>query len=390
MNVSKQNSVVSYKNTVGQQRGLDISTQTDFESECGVSLSNEREHSKGTLQNSSMSRESTVEDQQEVGTTTRSDMNADEVESSESEDAESVKRDVMSSRKTVHEQQPELENEIVTVAGMKMKPCGELDVSVSNGRGKMLISGCTFMADGYIILCDSYQDRIWLADTDLKIERGMSLNGKPWDVAAVDDKYIIVTFYEKQQLQFVQVQTYFKKGRTISTGKPCYGVDVAGGLIYVSCFSIHNDGEVKVYSLKGKLKRRIGVSLGGSFSFNQPYYVALQKANVNVAGDFYDLYVSDFASNIVTCLTAEGSFRHQYKNVDLDGPLGLHVRNDQRQFVCGWRSHTVTVADGVNCSTLLTWKNGIYEPYSVVYSEAERKLIVCCLNKLFAFRMLDV
>lgn len=381
---SKQSSSFYRENAVEQQQEFEKATQTDFKSEFG----SERENSVKSIERSVVTHENAIEQQQELEKAIETDMtdegDADVSESNDGESSDGTESTFVNAA----EQQQAFEK--ATGTSMKVKPCGELDISVSSERGKMLISGCTYMPDGHVVLCDSYQDKIWLSNSDLKIKAGMDLRAKPWDAAVVDDKHIIVTLYNKQQLQFIQVLAYFKKGRTIPTGKPCYGVDVAGGLIYVTCYSIANDGEIKVYNLNGKLKRRIGVGLGGIYSFRQPYNVALQKAKVNAPGDFFDIYVSDFASNIITCLTAEGSFRYQYKYLDLDGPLGLDVKQDQRQFVCGWRSHSVIVADETKYKTLLTWKNGLYKPYCVAYSETERKLIVCCLNKLFVFHILDV
>ena len=384
--MSKQDSFISRENAV-EQHEFEKATQTDFESEFDVSVRVEREHAERSIKSTVVSQENAIEHQQELEKAIETNTIDDGV-SSDEEDSESTQNDIVVSHENAVEQQQSLED--ATTTGMNIKPCGELDISVSSERGKMLITGCNFMSDGHVVLCDSYQDKIWLSDTDLKIKAGMDLKAKPWDVAVVDDKHVIVTLYNKEQLQFVQVLTYFKKGRTIPTGKPCYGVDVADGLIYVTCYSIANDGEIKVYNLNGKLKRRIGVGLGGTCSFRQPYNLVLQKAKVKVAGDFYDIFVSDFASNIITCLTAEGSFRYQYRYVDLDGPLGLDVKQDQRQFVCGWRSHTVILADETKYTTLLTWKNGLYKPYCVAYSKTEGKLIVCCLNKLFLFHIQDV
>lgn len=282
----------------------------------------------------------------------------------------------------------EIDNKDATC--VKIETCCVVNASVSGPQGKLLITGCSFMPTGHVVLCDNHNGRILLSDSDLNIKVRMDLHGKPFDVAAVDNRNVIVTLPHEQQLQYVQVLTNFKKGRAINIHKRCYGIAFAGGQIYTSCVRHGKDGEIRVYNADGSLCRRIGVNPDGSYLFKEPYNLAVQKSKTTVTGDFYDIYVSDLQTDIITCLTAEGGIVYQYFDVDLKMPLGLHVDRERRAFVCGWKSDNVQVltAEGKKCVTLRDSSDGVERPYCIAYRDVDRKLILFCKDKVFIMTLL--
>ena len=112
------------------------------------------------------------------------------------------------------------------------------------------ISGCSVMPSGHTVLCDRYNNTIKLLNaTSILRTETLTLPDKPWDVSAIDGNNVIVTLPDKLQLRFIQGLPQMKAGQVIQLDKKCWGVDVSGDGIYITCHDNPGKGEVKILSL---------------------------------------------------------------------------------------------------------------------------------------------
>ena len=254
-----------------------------------------------------------------------------------------------------------------------IKEIKEININISGDNNSRLITGCCFMPGGTMILCDSNNDKIKLLDRSLSVADGLYLPGRPFDVAAVDNSNVIVTMPWKKQLQFIQVLPSLKLGRTIDVGEMCWGVAVAAGKIFVSCYGSFDEvADIRVYDLEGRdLRKRLGINPDGSNMFRWPHYVAVSRS-----GD--KIFVSDNHTHTVTCLTGDGNIVYQYRDSELRWPHGFLVDDNDNVIVCGWGSDTVQVitSAGEKHKTLLSKKDVIYWPRCVSFRPIDGTLVV--------------
>ena len=265
----------------------------------------------------------------------------------------------------------------------KINSRSEVNVRTHEDKQVPWISGCTVMPNGHVVLCDNRNNQIKLLDDSWTITGRLTLQ-RPLDISVIDSSNVIVSLPDKKQLQHVQVFPRMEAGRIIQLNKMCWGVAVCGEKMYVSCHNNPGDGEVRVLDLQGNIKRRLGINQDGSFLFTFPYYITVSDSGEKI-------FVSDFGTNIITCLTPSGTVIYTYKDDDMRRPRGLICDSGDNVLVCGGRSHNVhTISpDGNKNRTLLTSQDGLNNPYSIAYKESESTLIVGCYgsNKLLLFKL---
>ena len=268
------------------------------------------------------------------------------------------------------------------------------------------ITSCCFMSKGELIACDNWNSKLKLLDRSLKyiFLDSLDLPGKtwpvyrgPWAVAAVDNSNVIVTIPWLKVFTFIQVLPSLKVGRTIYVGEECWGVAVAAGKIFVSCYNDDDKvGDIRVYDLEGRdLGKRLGINPDGSNMFNPdgskmfscPEYVAASRS-----GD--KIFVSDRDTNTVSCLTGDGELVYQYRDRELERPTGLLVDDNDNVIVCCYASNSVQVitSAGEKHNTLLSKKEGILNPQCVSFRPSDGTLVVYCdlydtSDKLHLYKM---
>ena len=272
--------------------------------------------------------------------------------------------------------------------GRKVQSRSQVNVKTGDDKKTPLISGCTVMTNGDVVLCDSHNNKIKLLNSSGVLTGNMKLSSRPWHVSVLDPTSVIVTLPYKKQLQVVQVYPQLKPGRVIQLqlDKYCYGVAVGKGELYVTCCNNSNypgNGEIRVLDLDGKVKRRLGVNQDGSFMFMWPHFIT-----VNSSGE--KIFVSDGYTNTVTCMSVDGRVIYTYIDGSMVGPRGLLCDSEDNILVCGWSSNNVQVltADGKRHCTLLTESDGLKEPRSIAYRGSDNTLLVGCYSDhLLSFQL---
>ena len=252
----------------------------------------------------------------------------------------------------------------------------KVDIHLSSDSHCPRITGCTFMPDGGVVLCDrsNNSNLISLSDTFTVKER-LHLDSPPRDVSPVNGSSVMVTIPGKNQLQLIQVMPSLKIDRSINVGRKCWGVQVVEDLIYVTCHNNHGEGEVLVLDMNGTITHRLGQPDNKSSMFTSPYYITVCPSSRK-------LFITDWSTDTVSCLMSDGTVVYQYKDAELSHPEGVVVDGGGNLIVCGASSYNVQVirADGTKCCTLLTSQDGVKMPYSVAYRQLDNTIILGCLN----------
>ena len=257
--------------------------------------------------------------------------------------------------------------------GRKVQSRSQVNVTAGDDKMTPWISGCTVMTNGDVVLCDCYNYKIKLLNSSGVLTGNTKLSSSPWNVSVLDPSSVIVTLPYKKQLQVVQVYPQLNPGRVIQLDKPCRGVEVGKGELYVTCcnYTYPREGEIRVLGLDGRVKKRLGVNQDGSFMFTKPCYIS-----VNSSGE--KIFVSDNWTDTVTCMSVDGRVIYTYEDDSMRRPMGLLCDSEDNIFVCGESSDNVQVltADGKRHCTLLTKSDGLKEPQSIAYRDNDNTLLV--------------
>ena len=251
----------------------------------------------------------------------------------------------------------------------------EVNINMSGQRYWPWISGCTFMPNGDVVLCDRKNNNINLLGDTFTIKDSLQLDSSPWDVSPVSSSSsVVITLPFANQLQFIQVMPSLKKlDRSINVGRKCYGVQMVEDLIYLTCHNNPGEGEVIVLDMNGTVTHRLGHPDKKPSMFSSPDYITVCPFSRK-------MFITDWDTNTVSCLLSDGTVVYQYKDEELIRPTGVVVDGGGNVIVCGHWSDNVQVirADGTKCCTLLSSQDGVSRPFSVAYRESDNTLILGC------------
>ena len=233
-------------------------------------------------------------------------------------------------------------------------------------------SGCTFMADGQLLVCDDSNNNIKLLNSKFDITDSLGLASGPWDTSAVDSVTAVITLPDSKQLQFIDIVPSLKVGKQIQLDKQCWGVDVVRDDIYVICHDDPGNAEIRVFDKNGTFIRKIPDVNNDLSSLSYPYYIAVSTTSSKI-------YVSDYNTRTVRCISVDGSLVFNYKHADLRGPRTVIPDEEGNILVCGEEScniHVVT-STGQHHSVLYTVEGRRYNRcYSVAYRQTDRTLVI--------------
>ena len=260
----------------------------------------------------------------------------------------------------------------------------EVNIRLSCDSHCPWISGCTFIPDGGVVLCDNDNSNLISLSDTFTTKDSLKLDSRPWDVSPVNGSSVVVTIPGKNQLQLIQVMPSLKIDRSINVGRRCFGVQVVEDLIYVTCHNSPGDGEVLVLDMNGTVTHRLGQPGKKPSMFSCPYYIT-------VCPSTRYMFVSDSSTATVSCLMSDGTVVYQYKDEELRGPRGVVVDGGGNAIVCGASSNKVQVirADDTKCCTLLISQDDGTGPRTVAYRHSDNTLILGCgnSNNLLVYKM---
>ena len=258
----------------------------------------------------------------------------------------------------------------------RIRSISKVNIRIPNDSEVPCIWGCCLMSDGQAVLCDWNNDQIKLLDSSYKLIGNLKLPAEPYDISVLNDTDVIITLHHKRQLLIVSVTSQLRIIRTIQLDKACWGVDVSGGEIYITCEE-SEQGEIRILDMSCNEKRRISLSrLMGSYMLKTPRYIAVSAFSGKI-------FITDLDTDTLTCLTSDGQLVYQFKELELGRSRGILVDSADNVLLCYPRSNTIVVItpDGRKHSTLLSHKDDIKYPVSLAYRARDNTVIVGCHKK---------
>ena len=257
----------------------------------------------------------------------------------------------------------------------------QVDNKLADDSSNPLVLGCGFLQDGQLVVCDSTNGKIKLLNNSFRITDSLKLLSWPRTVAVMNNDTVIITLPMLKQLQIIEVAPKLKAGVVIQLDRMVWGVDVVNDEIYVICHNWGGEGEVRVLSMEGDLKRKMGIQQDGSYMFNSPYYVKVSQLSRRV-------YISDYETSILTCLNEDASIVYQYQDSALQRPRDTCIDDGGNAIICGQDSKTVQIvdADGKRIRNLLTSKY-VNRPASVAFRQTDNTLIIGQQAKVLVFKV---
>ena len=236
------------------------------------------------------------------------------------------------------------------------------DISVDSS----LVTGCVFMPNGQLVICDEENQTVKVFKADFKLENEVKCDSGVWDVAVLSTDEVIVTRTDGQCLDVLNVSGTVRKVKSIPVEEQCWGVDIKKGNIYVSCHTNEGTGgNIKILTLEGVCLKTFPVIEG------YPYYLA-----VNEACDRIIVCTGDTSK--VLCIDMTGKTILTYTDSQMKYPLGLLFDKHDNFMVCGCDSTNAHVVkkDGTKHRILLPSDDGFFDPYCLAYRPTDKTLVV--------------
>ena len=255
----------------------------------------------------------------------------------------------------------------------RIRSISKVNIRIPDDSEEPGITGCCCMPGGQAVLCDMNNDQIKLLDSSYKLIGNLKLPSWPRDISVLSDTEVIITLPHNRQLLIVAVTSQLRIIRTIQLDKKCWGVDVSGGEIYITCGE-SEQGEIRILDMSCNEKRRISLSrVMATYMIKTPLYIAVSAFSGKI-------FITDWGTKTLTCLTSDGQLVYQYKDQMLDRLRGILVDSADNVLLCDSRSHTIVVItpDGRKHGTLLSGKDGIKRPVTLAYRTRDNTVIVGC------------
>ena len=255
---------------------------------------------------------------------------------------------------------------------MKVQNSREVQIKLPNDKSLPCITGCTFMVDGQLLLCDFNNKTIKLLNSTFDITGNLALDSRPWDISAVDSTRAVATLPDIKQLKFIDIVPALKADKQIQLDKRFYGVDVARDKIYVTCHDDPGNAEIRVFDKNGTFIRKVPDVNNTLSSLRQPYYIAVSKTSSMI-------YLSDWETSIVSCISVDGSLVFNYQHDDLKHPNTVLVDEEDNILVCGQESYNVhaVTSTGQHHSVLYTVQGRQDNRcLSLAYRPTDRTLVI--------------
>ena len=211
---------------------------------------------------------------------------------------------------------------------------GQLNVKQAEDSARCDITGCVVFGEDKIAIADNWNGNIKLFMlTKRSFISSIQLEVKPWDITAISCDQLAVTCNTTLAIIDTEEENgHLNLNRYIPVQGKSRGVAYHNENFIITFVQpepcvriIKQDGRV----LKVILKDSTGLQL-----FKRPEYVT-----VNVKHDLF--YVSDFQTNVVTCLNKDGKVCSVYTAEDLKKPTGVVIDNTDNVLVAGWGSENI-------------------------------------------------
>ena len=277
---------------------------------------------------------------------------------------------------TDSEEAPDEENENkATKSFLKIKSftaIKETNIRVRSDKAAPWITGCCWLPDGDVIVCDyeSKNKTLKILDKDMNVKFTATCTSDPYDVDFIDENSAIVTLPCTKEIQFIGIKPGFKFKEKKDLKLSCYGVCIHNKSIFV-CVDAPPVKGVKVMTLAGDDVTFIThLGPGGP-----------RKLCLNSDGKIY--YTGGSRNDLfVNCVTKDGYGIFSVSSKALDYPAGIANDAEGNVLVCDKNKKCVQVisSSGVCGDVVLTEKDILYGPCAICINRSYDVLAVACWN----------
>ncbi|XP_045205324.2 tripartite motif-containing protein 2-like [Mercenaria mercenaria] len=261
----------------------------------------------------------------------------------------------------------------------KLHSSYDIDIKSCSGENKPWITGITNIneSDQHAVAVYNSQLIALVDSRQKKIVAEKKLNCGPWDVTSVKSGEIIATLPYKSKLVFVKASSVRGQPSNVMEMKIVKYIDVTG-----DCHSITNDGEniyvsyqkpgkIQVLTSDGTAVRSIEFDADGKQLFAEPQYIAC-NASLKL------LYVTDWNTNAITCLTTEGHIKETFIDETLKAPTGIAVDKGGNVFVAGYHSNNILQLSPTfkNVQLVLDKREQVVWPQALAFSAKFNKFCI--------------
>ena len=238
-----------------------------------------------------------------------------------------------------------------------------IPVKVSKDAHECTITGATLLPEGRIVLVDCNNSRVKLMSKDFTCQSYVDMSKEPWNVASTSPNEVAVTVPLEKSIHVIRVvEAKMTLLRRITTRVECWGICHVNGLLGVTT---KDDGNAVVFMDKNGIEvQRVSFDSRANTGVYRPVSITYSATN-------HLLFVcceghSGTKGSLVT-LTLQGQIVNVYADKDMDRPYSSAVDSQNRIFVTGIRSSSVSLlsSEGEKLCTLLTRENGLSRPQHI-------------------------
>lgn len=117
----------------------------------------------------------------------------------------------------------------------------------------------------------------------------------------------------------------------VSVSGDCHSITNDGNRLYVS---YQNPGKIEILRTDGSLLRTVDNNSEGKPLLVDPQYIAFNATSRL-------LYISDWNTDILICMTTDGVVKKTFKGEILKAPTGIAIDKGGNVFVAGYHSNNV-------------------------------------------------
>lgn len=236
------------------------------------------------------------------------------------------------------------------------------DIQLQPGKANFDIKGCTINGDK-VLFTDKGNCRIIVHDVTGRHVEDIPLSAEPFDITAIDNNMVAVTFGRKQYFEIININT--KEVTKKTTDGNSWGITYENGNLYMIVDGNMHGINVAVMTSSGELFKMIPVST----DFDQTEYVA-------VNGD--SLFFTVFIPKDLVCMDVNGVVQWQFQKNIFNQPRGVTTDTLGNIFVAGFSSHNVIAVQksGSEGSEILNKNEGLNYPTSIYCDKTNNRLLV--------------
>lgn len=106
-----------------------------------------------------------------------------------------------------------------SISKLKLQRSQKVKIKILDDKCTPYITGCVFLADGWLVLCDHWNNRVKMLNQLWTLTSHLDVFSAPWDVTALDQQNIVVTLPDARKLLFNQTFPVMKVVRTVELDK---------------------------------------------------------------------------------------------------------------------------------------------------------------------------